>query len=106
MTDQYADDNDYTYQNGQPPTALQARFAEWLMSDAVGYSPAAAKTKQEAFEEGVRLAVALRIPYQASGHNRRATDEEREARQAEKAQRDSEREAARAARAAAAKEKA
>ena len=35
-------------------TDLQSRFAEWLMEN-VGYDPSKAKTKQEAFEEGVRL---------------------------------------------------
>jgi outer membrane biosynthesis protein TonB len=63
---------DFTDYAGKSATALQARFAEWLMGEQVGYDPAKAKTKSEAFAEGVRLAVALRIPFQASPFNREA----------------------------------
>lgn len=52
-------------------TDLQSRFAEWLMEN-VGYDPSKAKTKQEAFEEGVRLATAMRMIFQASPENREA----------------------------------
>lgn len=92
---------DYTYPLGKAPTSLQDRFATWLMGDEVGYAPSAAKTKEEAFREGVRLAVALRIPYQASDHNREATAIEREERQAEKERLAAERAQAKAERAAA-----
>lgn len=102
MTDVAEQEPDYTYQNGVAPTPLQARFAAWLQSDAVGYDPATAKSKKEAFEEGVRYAVALRIPYQASEHNKLATEEERDQRAQQKAQRDEERAKAKAAREAAA----
>ena len=88
---------DYKRPLGKAPTSLQARFAEWLMGDEVGYSPASAKTKQEAFEEGVRLAVALRIPFQASDFNREATAVEREAKAAERIEREAAKEAAAAA---------
>ena len=91
---------DYTYVIGQAPTSLQRRFADFIMSDEVGYSPASAKTKEEAFREGVRMAVALRIPFQASDTNRRATQEEREDRAAARAQAAEEREALKAQRAA------
>lgn len=101
MTDTVEQDEDYTYQNGVEPTPLQARFADWLMSDAVGYSPATAKSKEEAFREGVRYAVALRIPYQASAHNKEATERERIERQEAKALAAKEREEKRAAKAAA-----
>ena len=55
------------------PTDLQARFAEWLKDEEiVGYDPSKAKNKEEAFNEGVRLAVALRMTFQASPENREA----------------------------------
>jgi hypothetical protein len=63
---------DYPKYLEKAPTALQERFAGWLQSEAVGYDPSKAKSKVEAFEEGVRLAVALRIPFQASDFNREA----------------------------------
>lgn len=83
---------DYTYANGKPATPLQARFAEWLMGEEVGYDPEAEESKTDAFKEGVRYAVALRIPYQASDHNRAATAEEREERQLARAKAVQERE--------------
>jgi hypothetical protein len=55
----------------KPATALQERFAEWIVSE-VGYNPAAAKTKLEAFQEGVRIATATRMVFQASPFNREA----------------------------------
>lgn len=72
------------------PTDLQARFTDWLQGDAVGYNPASAKTKAEAFAEGVRLATALRMKFQASPENqeeleaRRAAKEERQAKAAKR----------------------
>lgn len=106
MTDVVEQEPDYTYQNGVAPTALQARFAAWLQSDAVGYDPSQAKSKKEAFEEGVRYAVALRIPYQASEHNKLATEEERAQRQQEKEEREAAKAKAKAEREAAAAAKA
>lgn len=101
MTDSVETDApDYKYANGKPATALQRRFAEWLQSDEVGYNPATAKSKADAFAEGVRYAVALRIPYQASDHNRQATAVERAERQEARVAAAAEREEARAARAA------
>lgn len=63
----------------KPPTDLQERFADYIVE--LGYDPSAAKTKMEAFKEGVRLAVALRMIFQASPENRSAT----KARRAERA---------------------
>ena len=74
-------EKDYTTVLGKAPTALQARFAEWLMGEEVGYDPKSAKSKEEAFREGVRLGVAHRMNYQASTHNREATAAEKAARQ-------------------------
>lgn len=61
------------------PTDLQARFAEYI-KDVVGYDPSTAKNKDEAFKEGVRLATALRMVFQASDENRKATALRRKAR--------------------------
>ena len=74
---------DYTTALGKAPTSLQGRFADFIMSEEVGYDPASAKSKEAAFREGVRLAVALRIPFQASTTNREATAAERAERQAQ-----------------------
>lgn len=52
-------------------TPVQARFADYLQ-EVVGYNPNAAKTKLEAFQEGVRLATVLRMIFQASDYNRSA----------------------------------
>lgn len=60
---------------GKAPTTLQARFADWLHTE-VGYDPNAAKSKAEAFKEGVRLATATRMVFQASDYNRAARAEE------------------------------
>lgn len=59
-----------------PPTNLQARFVGWIQ-DKVGYEPTKAKTKAEAFAEGVRLAVALRMPFQASDENQKVLAQRR-----------------------------
>lgn len=99
-TEEYVEP-DYKAALTKTATSLQARFAEWLQGDEVGYNPAAAKTKKDAFEEGVRLGVALRIPYQASEHNRAATAEEKAEREAERQRAKQERDAAKAAREAA-----
>lgn len=70
MTDVAETEPDYKSYLDKAPTILQERFAGWLQGDEVGYNPAGAKTKQAAFEEGVRLAVALRMLFQASDFNR------------------------------------
>lgn len=57
-------------------TDLQTRFAEWL-KDQVGYDPTKAKTKEEAFNEGVRLGTALRMVFQASPENQEVLAERR-----------------------------
>ena len=60
------------------PTDLQERFADWLKG-AVGYDPTKAKTKDEAFSEGVRLATALRMAFQRSDENQEVLNARREA---------------------------
>lgn len=69
---------------GKEPTDVQARMAEWL-TETVGYEPTKAKTKQEAFEEGVRLAVALRMDFQRSEENQEVLKERRAEAKAAKA---------------------
>lgn len=68
------------------PTDLQTRFGDWIVG-TVGYDPSRAKTKDEAFREGVRLATALRMPFQRSDENQEilvSRREERESGTAEK----------------------
>lgn len=62
-------ETDVTAYLEKAPTSLQVRFASYLQEE-VGYNPNAAKTKLEAFQEGVRLATALRMVFQASDYNR------------------------------------
>jgi hypothetical protein len=104
MSDEEYAEPDYTLVLGKAPTALQRRMAEWIRSGEVGYDPNTAKSKLEAFNEGVRIAVAHRMTYQASAHNREATAVEKaeraQSREAAAAQREADREARAAARAA------
>src|SRR5688572_11199144 len=81
-----SDEKDYTVFADKPATPLQEDFAEWI-PEVTGYDPAAAKSKQAAFDAGVRLAVSLRIPYQASDHNKTRTAEMRAANAKERAER-------------------
>lgn len=69
-----SDEVDYTTYADKPATDLQERFAEWI-TDKTEYDPSAAKTKQAAFEDGVRLSVFLRIPFQKSPENQEARAE-------------------------------
>lgn len=55
----------------KPATDLQERFADWI-TEVVGYDPSSAKTKEAAFREGVRIATATRMVFQASPENREA----------------------------------
>lgn len=73
---------DYTEYVGKDATEMQTRMIEWLQSDEVGADASAAKNKQEAFELGVRLGIALRIPFQKSDFNQAARTEAAEAREA------------------------
>lgn len=73
MAKKTEEERDLTAYLDKKPTDLQERFAEWLMDeDIVGYDPAKAKTKEEAFREGVRLATAMRMVFQASPENQEA----------------------------------
>jgi hypothetical protein len=60
----------------KPATDLQDRFADWIM-EQVGYDPSGAKTKEAAFREGVRIATATRMVFQASPENKEATASKR-----------------------------
>lgn len=59
------------------PSALQRRFADWIL-DKTGVQPA----EEESFRQGVAIATALRMDFQASEENRQATLAEREERKA------------------------
>lgn len=59
---------DYTKYAHKEPTDLQARAVPWILGKT-GYNPANAKTKAMAFEDGVRLAIALRMEFQRSPEN-------------------------------------
>jgi hypothetical protein len=104
-----ADEPDYSIYLDKEPTDLQERFVPWLI-EKVGYDPNGAKTKAAAFAAGVRLAVSLRIPFQASPENREATEQRRvqrdEERNSFKLQREQERDAKAAERERLAAEKA
>jgi colicin import membrane protein len=58
------------------PSALQARFADWLLT-IDGVKPA----DEASFREGVRLATALRMQYQRSDENRTASQAAKEQRE-------------------------
>jgi hypothetical protein len=62
------------------PTALQAHMATWI-PEVTGISVEDYSSVTEAFNEGVRLGVALRMPYQSSAENRERTAKEREGRE-------------------------
>jgi hypothetical protein len=62
---------DYTKYADKPATDLQTRFHEWIL-DKTEIDPNTYKNKSLAFFEGVRLGVALRIPFQASPENQEA----------------------------------
>lgn len=66
---------DYTGYATKPPTSLQARFPDWLF-EKTGITFGTVK-EEKAFREGVRLATALRMEFQASPENREATAKER-----------------------------
>lgn len=74
---------DYTSYRDKAPTDLQARFPDWLI-EKVGVT-FGTKKEEAAFREGVRLATALRMPFQASPENRAATAERRAERAAQAA---------------------
>lgn len=73
---------DYTEYVGKDATEMQARMIEWLQTEEVGAEPSSFKNKQEAWEDGVRLGIALRIPFQKSDFNQSARSEAAEARDA------------------------
>lgn len=66
-------DVDFTVWASKAPTDLQKRFGPWLM-EKVGLE-FATKKEEAAFFEGVRLATALRIPFQSSPENQAARAE-------------------------------
>jgi hypothetical protein len=61
------EDKDYTTYKDKPATDLQERFGEWIV-DKLDLT-FGSKKEQAAFLEGVRLATALRMEFQASPEN-------------------------------------
>lgn len=72
------EDFDYSTYLDKKPTDLQERFALWIV-EQTGLDVTALKSKQVAFEEGVRLGVALRMKFQASPENQEALEAQRQA---------------------------
>lgn len=68
---------DYSTYIEKSPTPTQARMIDWLKGDEVGYDPATAKTKAEAFEMGAKLVFALRMEFQRSAFNQEAIADRR-----------------------------
>lgn len=66
---------DYTTYLDKAPTDTQARFADWL-KEKVGVA-FGTKKEESAFEEGVRLGTALRMPFQRSPENQESLAERR-----------------------------
>lgn len=85
---QAVEEVDYTKYADKAPTDLQERFSDWLL-EQVGLE-FGTKKEEIAFREGVRLATALRMPFQRSPENqevlasRRAEIEEERAKPAKK----------------------
>lgn len=79
MTQATETEIDYPSYLDKAPTDLQARFAIFIQ-EKTGLDPNSFKTKPQAFEEGVRLGVALRMAFQASPENREATERRRQER--------------------------
>jgi hypothetical protein len=65
------DELDYTKYLDKEPTDLQARFGDWIL-DKVGVE-FGTKKETDAFREGVRVATALRMPFQRSPENQEAS---------------------------------
>lgn len=63
---------DFTKYADKAPSDLQARFAKWIL-DVTGYEP----EDQDSFDEGVRLATALRMAFQASPENQEVLEARR-----------------------------
>jgi hypothetical protein len=75
---------DFDHYRDCAPTDLQARFAQWLIDKCE--LEFKSKAQEEGFRNGVRLAVYLRIPFQASDENKEAMAERKEQRAAERAE--------------------
>jgi hypothetical protein len=67
MAETAEDEMDYPVYAAKAPTQTQARFAQWLI-DKCQYSFTTRK-EEAAFRDGVRVATALRMPFQRSPEN-------------------------------------
>lgn len=70
---------DYTKYADKTPSDLQERFAAWIL-EVTGFEP----NDTDDFNEGVRLATALRMAFQASPENQEVLEARREAAEAKK----------------------
>jgi hypothetical protein len=61
----------------KPITALQKSFADWVI-EKTGYDPQNAKTKRDAYYDGIRLGAQLRMAHQASPENQAARAKRKE----------------------------
>lgn len=77
-------EEDYTKYADKAPTDLQDRLADWIM-EKTGVT-FATKKEEVAYREGVRLAVALRMKFQASPENQAAIAERASGREEEEVQ--------------------
>lgn len=59
---------DFASYKDKPATELQQELAAWIC-EKTGYDPATAKSKQQAFLDGIRLGASLRMEHQASPEN-------------------------------------
>lgn len=75
-----AESRDFTKYADKPPTDLQTRFSAWIL-DKTAYEP----EDMDSFNEGVRLATALRMAFQASPENQETLEERRKEAEAKKA---------------------
>lgn len=89
-------ERDLTAYATKPATASLEYYAEWL-TEATGYDPGSAKSKQEAFDRAVYLAVSLHRDFQTSPENQEFKERLKAAREAEAEQRATEREEVRKA---------
>ena len=80
-------EEDYTKYRDKEPTDLQDRMADWVLDKV---DPELDDDEVDAFREGIRLGVALRMKFQASPENQAVLKEQKAARAAAAAAEDDE----------------
>lgn len=87
MAEDEGTEPDYTPYKDKEATQLHKEFAAWVV-EKTGYDPAAAKSKAQAYLDGIRLGATLRMSHQASPENQASIARRKEealARQTERA---------------------